>query len=155
MSKIQVDANRLLSFKKNRNLLDYVWLLFIPGFFSVMIFRVQDFFYRRGRLGRFIAQILYCVNFFLTKAEFCPGCEIGAGLIVRHPYGIVIGSGVKIGENCTISHGVTLGKKSIKTKSLDEYPIIGDNVEIGTKALIFGCVVVESNSSIKARSVIY
>ena len=62
--------------------------------------------------------------------------------------GIVINSKVKIGQNCNISQGVTIGatKKGV--------PKIKNNVYIGPGAKIFGDVLIGSNVSIGANAVV-
>lgn len=53
--------------------------------------------------------------------------------------GIVIAGGAIIGENCYISHQVTIGR----SKNLA--PVIGDNVYIGSGAKIFGGINIGNN----------
>lgn len=38
-----------------------------------------------------------------------PGASIGGGLMLDHGTGVVIGETARIGKNCSILHGVTLG----------------------------------------------
>jgi len=47
--------------------------------------------------------------------------EIGIGLTMGHPNGIIIGDGVKIGENCTIYQQVTFGVKNPGDEKLGKY----------------------------------
>ena len=83
-----------------------------------------------------------------------PGSQIGLGLRIEHPVGIVIGIKVKIGENCTIAGNCTVGEKYIDQRSLGEYPVIGDNVSIGTGSIILGNINVENNVTIGANSLV-
>src|SRR3712207_5180507 len=88
------------------------WLracLTVPGFIAVSIFRLQSAIFRSPL--RPLAYVLFTLNQLVTGAEFAPGCDIGPGLIVRHPSGVVIGRGARIGANCTLLHHVTLGEK--------------------------------------------
>src|SRR4051794_37601592 len=78
---------------------------------AVVLYRVQIWASRRG-LRRF-AQMISHFNQMTTGAEFVVGCEIGPGLVVKHPNGIVVGQGVKIGKNCTLLHQVTIGERHI------------------------------------------
>lgn len=56
-------------------------------------------------------------------------------LRLAHPFMIIIHPQAKIGMNCTIYHGVTLG--IIENKN-QEAPILGNNIYIGCKATILG-----------------
>lgn len=47
----------------------------------------------------------------VTGAEIPLTCQIGGGLLVPHPNGIVIHPDVRIGVNCLIFHQVTLGSR--------------------------------------------
>lgn len=74
--------------------------------------------------------------------------------MIRHPTGIVIGQGVQIGSDCFLQHGVTLGVAHIGASPTNEYPIIGNGVEIGSYAVIIGGVSVGSSATIGALSVV-
>lgn len=63
-------------------------------------------------------------------------CDIGAGLFIGHFGNIVVNQGVRIGENCNIAQGVTVGYASRgKRKGC---PSIGDRVWIGANAVVTG-----------------
>lgn len=85
-----------------------------------------------------------------TGISIPPIVEIGKGLMIEHFGGIVINSGSKIGEFCTISHCVTLGNKKPGGKS----PAIGDNVYVCVGAKVLGEIVVGDNSIIGANAVV-
>jgi serine O-acetyltransferase len=67
-----------------------------------------------------------------------------------HPIGIVCFP-KKIGKNVRISKGVTVGSRG---KSNDDFPIIGDNVFIGTNACVLGDVTIGNNSKVGALAVV-
>lgn len=69
--------------------------------------------------------------------------EIGEGLYIGHFGTIGINSKSKIGKNCNIAHGVTIGQ--VSTGRLKGYPTIGDKVWIGTGAVIVGNITIGSN----------
>lgn len=129
-----------------------------PGFRAVLLFRFQEFLLGNNTnlMRRFFAFRLCVISQRLTGAEFVPGCEIGSGLVVKHPAGIVVGEGVVIGENCTLQHGVTLGKRFLKPVHgrHDGYPTVAENVQIGTHAVIVGPISIGPNSVIGANSTI-
>jgi len=79
--------------------------------------------------------------------------EIGVGLKLPHPNGIVIGEGVKIGRNCIIYQQVTLGGKILGDAKAGNYPQIGDDVTIFAGAKIIGSIIVGDHCMIGANSV--
>ena len=86
--------------------------------------------------------------------EILPGCEIGSRFVIRHPNSIVIGQGARIGSGCFFQHGVTLGVVHIGSTPTSEYPLIGNNVEIGSYAVIVGGVQVGAGATIGAHSLV-
>ena len=97
---------------------------------------------------------MYQLNFLASGSEFLPGVEIAAGLVIRHPHGIVIGGKVKIGNNCYLQHNVTIGEKYIDKRAKNEYPILGNNISIGTGAVIIGNIFIADNVSIGALTLV-
>lgn len=63
--------------------------------------------------------------------------QIGPGFSLYHRGTVYIGP-IKIGKNCTISHNVVLGR-SLK-KGIVGRPTLGDNVWVGTGAVVVGPV---------------
>lgn len=132
-----------------RNLLS-AWL-FNPGFRCVTMLRIQEVFELKGNY--LLALAVSNLNQVITGAEFCVGVRVGVPLIIRHPAGIVIGGGVKIGNSCILLQGVTIGEKHIREPD-GLYPIIGDNVSIGCNSTIIGGVLVGSGATIGAHTLI-
>lgn len=76
--------------------------------------------------------------------------EIGKGLRIHHFGGIIIHSFAKIGENCTLHQGVTIGDRGNPLKA----PRIGNNVFIGAGAKILGDIIIGDNCQIGANAVV-
>ena len=70
--------------------------------------------------------------------EIASDTDIGEGLYMGHPYNITIGAGVKIGKNCNIHKGCTIGRINVGKK--EGVPTIGDSVFIGINSTIVGNV---------------
>lgn len=89
---------------------------------------------------------------FLLKPVPCDieGDVFGEGLLLIHGYGIVVNGATKVGRNCTIYHGVTLGVAN----DLKEAPTIGDNVFIGCDAKILGGIHIGNNVKIGAGAIV-
>lgn len=80
-----------------------------------------------------------------------PSDRIGKGLVIWHGYSTVINA-QSIGENCSVWHNVTLGKKT--TQPVDDRPIIGDNVSVCTGAIVVGDIKIADGVTIGAGSVV-
>lgn len=83
-----------------------------------------------------------------------PNAKIVPSLSLRHPVGIVIGDGVKIGENVIIYQNVTVGGARIGDGRNRNYPEIGDHTVIFSGAAIIGAVSVGRNCIIGANAVV-
>ena len=75
---------------------------------------------------------------------------IGKGLSIVHYGTIVISKEAKIGTNCRIHEGVTIGSTNGSRKAA----VIGDNVFIGTGAKIIGDVEIADGVAIAANAVV-
>jgi len=78
--------------------------------------------------------------------------EIGPGFYIGHFGGIFIYPDCKIGKNCNLSQGVTIG--NVPRGKNKGYPTIGDNVYIGPGAKVIGCVKVGDRVAIGANCVV-
>ena len=85
----------------------------------------------------------------MTGADIPLTCQIGGGLLIPHPNGIVIHPAAKIGVNCLIFHQVTLGSRNISG-----VPEIGGHVDIGAGAKILGSVKIGAHAKIGANAVV-
>lgn len=100
----------------------------------------------------FLAEWIMMVGKRRTGIEIHPGCDIGKNLFIDHGSGVVIGETAKIGDNCTLYHGVTLGGTSMeKTK---RHPTLGNNVMVGAGAILLGPIVIGDCSRIGANEVV-
>ncbi|WP_312066638.1 serine O-acetyltransferase [Leuconostoc lactis] len=74
--------------------------------------------------------------------------EIGYGLYIGHNGPVVINSTAKIGNNCNLSQGITIGSNTGNAAK------IGDNVYIGPNVCIVENVTIGDNATIGAGSVV-
>ena len=117
------------------------------------------------RWGRWIRSIRFAPIRFLFNCLFVPlygfftcfvgialprSATIGGGLRIDHFGAVVISPRAVIGRNCTIRQGVTIGNR----KSLDDIPVLGDNVNIGAGAKILGAVHIGNDVKIGANAVV-
>ena len=85
----------------------------------------------------------------VTGADIPLNCNIGGGLVINHPNGIVIHPAAQIGVNCLISQQVTVG-----TRGRPGLPQIGGHVDIGAGAKILGPVRIGDHAKIGANAVV-
>lgn len=89
-------------------------------------------------------------NLGLKLGYSIPINVIGKGLSLVHYGTIVIANGAKIGENCRIHEGVTIGA----TNGSTDAAVIGNNVFIATGAKIIGNVTIADDVAIAANAVV-
>ena len=130
---------------KNIEFLVYpgLWAIFIHRYISHPLYSIRVPFF-----PRLVSQIMR----FLTGIEIHPGAKIGNGLFIDHGMGVVIGETAEIGKNCVMFHNVTLGGTG-KYKG-KRHPTIGDNVLIGTGAILLGKMKIGNNVKIGAETFI-
>jgi len=78
--------------------------------------------------------------------------EVGPGLYIAHCTGVVVTRRARIGRNCNLSQGVTIGVSHRGQRK--GAPTIGDNVYIGAGAKIIGAVTIGNNVAIGANTVV-
>lgn len=74
--------------------------------------------------------------------------KIGKGLLLHHVNGIVVNPKAIIGENCTISHQVTIGDEKGYS------PVIGNKVLLFAGAKLFGNITIGNNVVVGANAVV-
>ena len=113
------------------------------------IYRMEHWLYNHHL--NVIAQMLRGLVRIIFSADVPPQMQIGKGTVFPHDaLGCVFHPDVKIGKNCKILHGVTMGGRA-GHKGL---PIIGDNVVIGTHAQLIGNVKIGNNSIVGAGAIV-
>jgi serine O-acetyltransferase len=80
--------------------------------------------------------------------ELMSGADIGGGLYIAHPVGTVI-MVERMGKNCSVIAAVTIGMRNEW-----KFPVLGDNVFIGTGARVLGDIRIGNNVVIGANAVV-
>ena len=111
---------------------------------------ISHFLYKKNLL--FLARLISQIARFLTGIEIHPGATLGAGILIDHGMGVVIGETAELGDRITIYHGTTLGGTG-KEKG-KRHPTVGNNVVIGAGSKVLGNIKIGSNSKIGANSVV-
>lgn len=126
------------------------WLL-SPAYRVLWLFRAAAICEQTHGIKKLLGRFLW---WRIVKGYGCyisPKAEIGPGLALPHPVGIVIGEGCRIGNNFTIYQGVTLGRKHDKVAA---YPTIGNNVTIYAGATLIGAINIGENAVIGAGALV-
>jgi serine acetyltransferase len=82
-------------------------LLFFKGFSAIVAQRTAHRCWVRG--DRVFALYLQSRASEVCGVDIHPGARLGAGLMLDHGTGVVIGETSVVGDGCTFLHGVTLG----------------------------------------------
>lgn len=83
-------------------------------------------------------------------AEIPLGTDVGGGLLLPHPNGVVVHPAVRIGPNCLIFQQVTLGAGG----KVPGTPTLEGHVDVGAGAKILGGVRIGAHATIGANAVV-
>ncbi len=126
-----------------------------PGFRYTFWLRLCWYLRQKGKCWSplyFIALIILQRCKYKFGIEISPKTDIGTGFYIGHFGGITVNSMAKIGKNCNLSQGVTIGMAN-RGKN-QGVAFIGDNVYIGPGAKIVGAVKIGDNAAIGANCVV-
>ncbi|MFH1777246.1 MAG: serine O-acetyltransferase [Candidatus Omnitrophota bacterium] len=125
-------------------------LLFYPGLHAIWLHRLAHCLWRMKLI--FSARFVSHISRFLTGIEIHPGAKIGRRFFIDHGMGVVIGETAEIGDDVLIYQGVVLGGTTLEKKK--RHPTIGNNVVIGTGAVVLGPIIIGDNTKIGSGSVV-
>ena len=124
--------------------------LYFKGFTALQTYRVAHAFWKQGR--KIMAYHMQNRSTELFSVDIHPAARFGAGIMLDHADGLVAGETSRVGNGCSILHGVTLGGTG--KEHLDRHPKIGENVLIGAGAKILGNIKIGDGARIAAGSVV-
>jgi serine O-acetyltransferase len=119
------------------------------NFNAIKIYKLSNKLYKRNykRLSYMVDKI----NLILRNSSIPGSCEIGENTRIAYGgIGVVIHAEAKIGKNCMIGQGITLGKQLGKVG----VPEIEDNVYIAAGVRIIGKIKIGHDSIIAPNSVV-
>jgi serine O-acetyltransferase len=129
------------------------WYHWHPSVSLLLSFRCyQKWQSKRGAIRSvlcFVAKWRFRMWSVICGADIGLGANIGGGLLLPHPNGVVIHGSAVIGNNCRIMQQVTIGQLAA-----DDVPKIGNGVYIGAGAKVLGPIVVGDHAAIGANSVV-
>lgn len=148
---LRADWQHLQNLQDTMNPLRF-WHLLHPRFAHIVLLRAS--LSAKGRGLSVLSKLLSLILFFAYRIELNTNAEIGPGLVLPHPTGIVIGAH-RIGARVVIFQNVTLGAKSLNFKYDPALrPHLGDDVSVGSGAVIVGGVSIGKCSIVAANSLV-
>lgn len=124
--------------------------LYFKGFLAIQTHRCAHALYKSGR--DLVAYHLQSRSSELFGVDINPAAKIGCGIMLDHATGFVMGETARIGDDCSILQGVTLGGTGKSEE--DRHPKIGDRVLIGANASVLGNIIIGDGAKIAAGSVV-
>lgn len=107
----------------------------------------------KAGLSAFLEKIYWLVFRWvetMTGISLPKSAVIGPGLRIHHFGNIFVNPGVRIGANCTLRQGVTIGNRV----EGGPVPVIGNNVDFGAYAQVLGGVRIGNGCRIGAMAVV-
>ncbi len=83
--------------------------------------------------------------------RFCSELKInvfGKGLIIWHPERIIINANARVGDYCSLSSGVVIAQAH------DEYPVVGNHVELMIDSKVLGGITIADDTRIGANALV-
>jgi serine O-acetyltransferase len=102
-----------------------------------------------GRIYSYYLELRFQNFGYRLGFTICPN-SIGPGLRIAHYPQVLVHADARIGENCNLYQGVTIGKQPMGTKA----PRIGNNVYIGAGAKVIGDVDIADGVVIGTNAVV-
>jgi serine O-acetyltransferase len=121
-----------------------------PGLHAIVVHRFSHWMWKHKLY--FLARFCSHMARFFTGIEIHPGAKLGRRIFIDHGMGVVIGETAEVGDDVLIYKGVLLGGTSLERKK--RHPTIGNNVVLGSNAIILGAITVGDNARVGAASVV-
>ncbi|MEH7483866.1 serine acetyltransferase [Neobacillus drentensis] len=131
-----------------------------PKFIGDEIWKFQIIYRKYEYARNCLTKKIHLPYIFLLKYRFnkisiklgysIPINTIEEGLSLAHYGNIVINGNCKIGKNCRIQEGVTIGATNGQKKA----PVLGDNIFIGSGAKLIGNIEIADDVAIGAGSIV-
>ncbi|MDA8168927.1 MAG: DapH/DapD/GlmU-related protein [Nitrospiraceae bacterium] len=152
---VRADIKRKFKmYLREKTLMGRLRLIAQFGTIAVVVYRFGSWAYKLKI--PVVREILFSVYSVLKLVVMvCAGiniqtkAEIGKGFIIHNFSGIFVGA-TKIGDNCVINQGVTVGN----IRGTEHRPLIGNNVYLGTGCTVLGPVKIGDNVMIGANSLV-
>ena len=124
--------------------------LYFKGYHSVQIYRIMHWLWQQKRC--LLASYFQSQLASQFDVDIHPAATLGAGVILDHATGFVIGETAVIGDDVSIMHNVTLGGSGAYRG--DRHPKICRGVLLSTGAKLFGNIEVGEGAKVGAGSLV-
>ena len=125
-------------------------ILFHNGFQALVCYRLGSRLWRAGRTA--LAYYMQSKVSRIYSADIHPACTMGSSIYLRTGAGVVIGETAVVGNDTSLSEGVTLGGTG-KERG-DRHPKIGKGVIIQDGGTILGNIPVGDGAVVTAKSIV-
>ena len=107
-----------------------------------------------GRPGRVLCSVYRLFTSLLLSIELPPEVVVGPRLMLFHPHGIVLNPQTRLGSDCILRHGVTVGNTIRRDGTQKGIATVGDGVDFGTGCVVVGDLHVGDHARIGALAVV-
>ena len=122
-----------------------------PQLIAILLYRISHIMYvsRDNLEDRYRNEDAYSLlSRHIGQMELFYSAEIGNGLKINHGIGLIIGARCKVGNNCLIHQGCTIGDRN------GGRPVIGNNVTLYAGSMVLGDIQIGDNCIIGANSIV-
>ena len=124
----------------------FMWSLLNHSLKCIVTYRKANYYARHNKL----LYLYYTYRLKILDKKYAfhipVKTEIGEGFFIGHNGPIIINTKAKIGKNCNIATGVTIGRENRGKR--EGAPTIGNKVRIGTNAVVVGRITIGDNALI-------
>lgn len=125
-------------------------LLFSKGYHALVTHRIASALWYSGRDG--LARYIQSTGSRVFNIDIHPACKVGARCFFSSGAGMVIGETSVIGDDCSISHSVTLGSNG--KESGNRHPKLGRGVYLAPMSTLLGNIPIGDGCVVNAGSVV-
>ncbi len=101
-----------------------------------------------------LALVLYNLNLTIHGCDISYKADIGPGLKIYHPVGIVVGL-ARAGKNLTLGQNCTVGNRDQHTRDGRSFPVLGDDVTINAGAAVIGPITLGDGVKVGVNAVVF
>lgn len=124
-----------------------------PAWEATVLMRLQ--LAAQSRRHILLARLLRARNIRRNGIDVQLTAVIGPSVSIRHPNGVLIGQSVIVGARCWIGSGVVVGRRTdVRRPGVPPLTRIGDDVTLGSHAMVFGPITIGSGAVVGAGSVV-
>jgi serine O-acetyltransferase len=133
-------------------------VLLTQGFWASAVYRLHHHLVRRcpwpiaRTLARALGLVLHKGVEIFTGISLPGGLEAGAGLYIGHFGNIIVSPEARLGRNCNLSQGITIGMAGRGERR--GAPVLGDRVFVGVGAILLGPIHIGDDVAIGAGAVV-